>query len=139
MGAAYDLFGNGKTRDQGERQPLRGLHRSMRLPASVNPFVTSRNNATRNWFDANHDFIPQGDPLNPLPNGEIFRPDRPELRQVGHHHPIRLGLEPGLGKAAVQLGIPRERAAASCCPASPWRSGTSGGRSATRPSPTTWT
>jgi hypothetical protein len=25
----------------------------------------------RQWVDANHDFIPQGDPLNPSPNGEL--------------------------------------------------------------------
>jgi hypothetical protein len=70
VGMAYDLFGNGKTAIKASvnRYVASQIYA---FASNINPFVTSRNNATRNWFDANHDFIPQGDPLNPLPNGEF--------------------------------------------------------------------
>ena len=62
VGAAYDLFGNGKTAIKASvnRYVASQIYA---FASNINPFVTSRNNATRNWFDANHDFIPQGDPL----------------------------------------------------------------------------
>ena len=36
--------------------------------------TTTSNSATRAWNDVNGDGIPQGDPLNPLPNGELIGP-----------------------------------------------------------------
>ena len=70
LGAAYDVFGNGRTA----------------VKASLNRYVVGETTGTtrlldptfaaggilpRSWGDANGDFIPQGDPLNPAANGEI--------------------------------------------------------------------
>jgi hypothetical protein len=41
------------------------------LTDEVSPAVASGGRLVRQWTDLNHDFIPQGDPLNPLPNGEL--------------------------------------------------------------------
>ncbi len=78
LGVSYDLFGNGKTaiKASASRYVAGQIYA---FASNINPFVTSRNNATRNWFDANQDYIPQGDPLNPLPNGEFFGPIDPNF------------------------------------------------------------
>ena len=73
---SYDLFGNGKTATQGVRQPLRvRLVDVFAFTGPINPLSNSVNSATRGWNDGANgnpkDFIPQGDPLNPLPNGEF--------------------------------------------------------------------
>jgi hypothetical protein len=74
LGIAFDLFGTGKTA----------------LKASLNRYLAAEDSGNtrdldpgfgsaavplrRAWNDANHDFIPDGDPLNPLPNGEFTGP-----------------------------------------------------------------
>jgi hypothetical protein len=71
VGAAYDLFGNGKTaiRVSANRYVTAQVYS---FTQSINPFVTTVNTATRTWNDANGNLIPEGDPLNPLPNGEYL-------------------------------------------------------------------
>jgi hypothetical protein len=71
LGVSYDLFGNGKTAIKATfsryvSQQVFGF------PDSINPFGAGVNSATRTWNDFNQDFIPRGDPLNPLPNGEFL-------------------------------------------------------------------
>jgi hypothetical protein len=80
LGVAYDLFGNGKTalKASVSRYVTGQVYA---FPSTVNPFVTSVNDATRSWNDANHDFIPQGNPLNPLPNGEFLGTINPNFGQ----------------------------------------------------------
>ena len=46
----------------------------IQLANANNPITTTSNSATRAWTDFNGDFIPQGDPLNPLPNEELTGP-----------------------------------------------------------------
>jgi hypothetical protein len=70
LGAAYDLFGNGKTAIRGSVSRYVTAQVYF-FTQNINPFVTTVNTATRTWSD-NGDFIPQGDPLNPLPNGEFL-------------------------------------------------------------------
>jgi hypothetical protein len=70
VGVAYDLFGNGKTALKASiSRYVTG--QVYAFASNINPLVTSRNNMTRTWLDFNGDNIPQGDPLNPLPNGEF--------------------------------------------------------------------
>ena len=70
VGMSYDLFGNGKTAIKASvnrylTQAIFGF------TATANPFATTVNTATRGWNDANGNFIPEGDPLNPQANGEF--------------------------------------------------------------------
>ena len=77
FGVAFDLFGNGKTAVKA------GFSRYVNWDATgladaVNPAGTSGGTLLRSWNDVapcsgciSRDFIPQGDPTNPLANGEI--------------------------------------------------------------------
>jgi hypothetical protein len=70
VGVAYDLFGTGKTalKASVNRYVTQAV---FGFTANANPFQTTVNTATRGWNDANGNYIPEGDPLNPLPNGEF--------------------------------------------------------------------
>lgn len=70
VGVAYDLFGTGKTalKASVNRYVTQAV---FGFTANANPFQTTVNTATRGWNDANRNYIPEGDPLNPLPNGEF--------------------------------------------------------------------
>jgi hypothetical protein len=71
FGASYDLFGNGKTAIKGSVSRYVSTQ-VFGFAQTINPFTTSVNTATRTWHDTNGDGIPEGDPLNPLPNGEFL-------------------------------------------------------------------
>jgi carboxypeptidase family protein len=69
VGAAYDLFGNGKTalKASANRYVLR-VGNGYAL--AINPLETNRINP-RAWTDSNGNLFPDGDPLNPNANGEL--------------------------------------------------------------------
>jgi hypothetical protein len=69
LGVAYDLFGDGKTalKAAANRYVLRSGNG---YALAVNPIETNRSNA-RSWTDRNGNFFPDGDPLNPVANGEL--------------------------------------------------------------------
>lgn len=73
LGVSYDLFGNGKTalKATASRYVTFQLNQ---ITDAVNPVTTTLNSAARAWNDLNGDGVPQGDPLNPLPNGELIGP-----------------------------------------------------------------
>jgi hypothetical protein len=69
LGLTYDLFGNGKTAlkaSAGHFVLADGL--PSRRP--INP-VVQNNSMNRTWTDANRNFIVDGDPFDPAPNGEL--------------------------------------------------------------------
>jgi hypothetical protein len=78
LGLAYDLFGTGKTALKGSVSRY-GKRESTDRAQAVNPAITNRN-MNRTFNDSTcvsglcipGDGIPQGDPLNPLPNGELL-------------------------------------------------------------------
>ncbi len=67
LGAAYDLFGDGRTAIKGAigQYPQRNTGVAVNLPVSNQPI-----NTTRSWADANGNFVPDCDLLNRLANGE---------------------------------------------------------------------
>jgi hypothetical protein len=67
VGAAYDLFGTGKTAVKVAlgRYPARNTGVAVNLPVSNQPTSTSRA-----WADANGNFVPDCDLRNRVPNGE---------------------------------------------------------------------
>ena len=82
LGVAYDLFGDGRTalKASASRYGARNLQR---WAASLNP-VSTNNSQSRTWDDQTclsgeciaGDGFPQGDPLDPLPNGELLTGNR---------------------------------------------------------------
>ena len=72
VGAAYDLFGDGRTALKvyvGRYNGWRGV-RAVSIARAANPITASVNRTTRNWNDANGDFVPDCDLTNFGSNGE---------------------------------------------------------------------
>jgi hypothetical protein len=70
LGAAYDLFGTGKTAIKVSVSRYVAQEGKTNT-AAVNPIVAATNSVSRTWSDTNHDFIVEGNPLNPAANGEL--------------------------------------------------------------------
>jgi hypothetical protein len=69
FGAAYDLFGNGRTALKFSMGRYLGLNQAD-IARLNNPMVTSVNEVTRTWTDTNGNFVPDCNVHNPLANGE---------------------------------------------------------------------
>jgi hypothetical protein len=82
LGAAYDLFGDGRTAVKVALGKFVAAEQTGIASANA-PATTYVNSATRTWNDANRDFIPQPDELGPLSNanfgksvvGSVWAPD----------------------------------------------------------------
>ena len=73
FGVAWDVRGNGKT----ALKATAGRYVASAgggNPAANNPASTVDRTALRAWTDLNRDGLPQGDPTNPLANGELTGP-----------------------------------------------------------------
>jgi hypothetical protein len=69
IGAAYDLFGSGKTAIKGALgRYVAG--QAVDIASALHPVNASVYSVSRNWNDANHDYHPDCDLTNPLLNGE---------------------------------------------------------------------
>ena len=68
LGAAYDVFGNGKTAIKGSLSRYVDWATAFTATAPNNPGRTMVTTATRTWNDANRDFVPQESELGPLSN-----------------------------------------------------------------------
>lgn len=69
-GAAYDLFGNGKTALKMTMGKYVDAASHNGLYAGTNPVNRIATSTTRSWTDANHNFMPDCNLLNPAANGE---------------------------------------------------------------------
>jgi hypothetical protein len=69
LGAAYDLFGNGKTAVKVSLSKY-VLGDGITIPSANNPQNTAVNLATRAWNDDNRNYVPDCTLLDPVANGE---------------------------------------------------------------------
>ena len=72
LGAVYDLFGDGRTAIKVSANRY-GDREGVGFARDINP-ASNNNSVSRAWVDLNGDFLPQGDPANPEPNGELVSP-----------------------------------------------------------------
>ena len=73
FGAAYDLFGNGRTALKGFVGRYVAALGAINIAAANNPVNTSVTNVNRIWNDLNQDYIPDCDLRDPAANGECGR------------------------------------------------------------------
>ena len=114
VGAAYDLFGTGRT----ALKVSLGRYPARNLGAAVgNPVSNQAANTTRNWNDANGNFVPDCDLRNPLANGECAQWSDLTFGQIREGN-TRLAddAKRGLQPSGLQLAGLRRRSSTSCGP-----------------------
>ena len=120
IGAAYDLFGNGKTAIKVNLGKYLTALTASNSDTDLQPGRRIATNTTRTWNDRTYfqradsrrrNYIPDCDLQATGANGECGAHGQPELRQGRVHEVLRPRAHSRLGQAHVQLGDGRLRAA----------------------------
>jgi hypothetical protein len=121
LGASYDLFGTGKTAIKVSlNKYLLGYGTAgffeNGLSSNPHPINTLTTNTSIGWNDANHDFVPQCNLLNPAANGECTGWANPGFGSLVPTTTYDPESADRLGKAKLQLGVFRRCAARAPAP-----------------------
>ena len=81
VGAAYDLFGNGKTAVRFNLGKYLEAIGATNNDLDMNPLVRTTAQTTRGWTDTNKDYVPNCDLMSPAANGECAVMDNQTLGQ----------------------------------------------------------
>jgi len=115
-GAAYDLFGNGKTALKFNIGKYMEAFSATNTDLDLNPLIRNTISTTRTWTDANKDFIPNCDLANKNANGECAAMDNKNFgtdaftRSYDVNYVTGSGVRPynwGLGASIQQEILPR--------------------------------
>ena len=116
LGAAYDLFGNGKTAVRFNIGKYMEAITATNNDLDMNPLVRTVARTTRGWTDSDQDYVPDCDLMNPAANGECARMDNQNLgrqvftRSFDPNYVGGFGTRPynwGLGLSVQQEVLPR--------------------------------
>jgi hypothetical protein len=87
MGAAYDVFGNGRTAIKVNVGKYLTALTASNSDLDLHPLIRTALNTTRTWNDSNRNFVPDCDLISPAANGECGRMDNQNFgREVFTKH-----------------------------------------------------
>ena len=105
VGAAYDLFGNGKTAVKFNIGKYMEAITASNNDLDMNPLFRTTIQTTRGWTDSNKDYVPNCDLSNSAINGECAAMDNQTLGQGVFNRAMDPGYVTGWGTRAYNWGI----------------------------------
>jgi hypothetical protein len=105
VGAAYDLFGNGKTAIKFNLGKYMEAFTATNSDLDLNPLIRTTLSTSRTWTDTNKDFVPNCDLANPSKNGECADMDDKNFGKEVFTRTFDTDLIHGYGKRQYNWGM----------------------------------